>query len=790
MAAPILLASSPAAAVQINMALDGGCLVNPDDPDGSKLMAHAQAAAQIWMDLLPADDNTVFDIDICWDHSDDGTTVGGGRPPPWPGIWIERSPPSQWFFDPTPLEGSEFDMRQTLFRDLPSTKQIEFFEDDPPPALMEVGFEGTPKESSPANGKIDLLTVILHEIGHKLGVNYAWGEDYDIEPFLIGGFSNTDIKATLSHLTDTHALMTAETPSDLRRLPSATDLFALVDDEDYTSIRLQRMDLLGNAWSITPDVWDLPMNWEGGSLPSSGTDVFLRKPATVFGQQQAGTLTLGFPVSAPVDNGLTLHIMPTAGLTVGKLATISLGESMIVEKTGTVSAQDLDVSSSTLQVNGGAIVVGEKLQILRIHRSHPGRLHGHGSVSTGTLLLNEGEIAASDDGSGEALSFDTTAGTLDLDGNNPGALVDAENGDIAFANGVSLPFGGKMRIGSGHEVSFLESWTLEDTGQLLLKGSKMLAATFRLLPTPAARRLTARGSITVQGRGIIDAAVAFEGAPTLSFQAGSRLDLARITTYEWTACTSTNVGMLRQLGDAEVKRDTALDVEIWDGDGDGSTKTTIDPGVFFSVSAQHIGDDDLFHGSIENRSGMLLIDAHDAAATASVPWTLGSSGLLHLDPVRETPMVIGSDIVLFGGHVLGEGDISTNLDNRAGVVEPAGTGGDPIGTLAVVGEYTYSQGSSGELRIDLVTNTSPYRNDRLQVAKTAWLGGTLRVSLIGPEPPIGTTFDILTSGQIIGTFPSGAMDLPIMADKSWDVQYLTGVPGLGDVVRLVVIPHV
>ena len=790
--APLLLAPSIAAAVEITINVED-CLGNPDDPGSLKLRLHAEAAARIWMDLLPADDLTVYNIDICWDHSSSNTpteaTLGAGWPPPWFGIWIENAPPSPWFFDPDPLHSTAYNLNQVLFRDLDAVEQSTFFEDEVPPDLLEVGFLGgpAPTGSGPAAiGKFDLLSVILHEIGHKVGINYAWGEDYDLESFLIGGFADTDIRATLGHLTCDRALMSATFGTNMRRLPSAIDLFAIVDDQDYTSIRLRRMDLLDNAFGILPNGWDQRMNWEGGSLPVDTTDVTLRKSAMVFGGARAGTLALGFPFTAPVDGGLRLRLLPGADLAVTGRATVGRGEELSVMATAHLGVAVLRLVAADLVLDGGTVDVVEQLQLQPVANvATASRIVGHGRVTVGGALLNQGALVAADQGTGDPLAIDTGGGLLDLGG--AGAQALAEDGDLAFSNGTTLPFAGTLRIGGGHRATFRGDLTLQDGGLLSFTSGPGAVATFAMPSAPSPVALTVHGLVAVQGHAALEAAVTFGSTSTFDLAPGAQLDLARSTIYDGAVCKSSATGTLRQLGDAEVAGTAHLDVATYDWDGDGHTRTTIHRKAELFITAQHIGDDDRFHGTVENLGGLLSVNTY-APGGGAQPWTLGADGWLHLASVKERAVVVGSDVVLMdGGHVIGLGDFGASVVNRGGVVEPAGLDGDPVGTIAVTAKATYSQGGSGALWIDLDTAPGAHRNDLLRVKGNAWLGGSLVVSRLGPEPKLGDTFDIVTAGHVIGAFTD--LHLPVLTDLAWDVQYLTNVPTGGDLVRLVVVHH-
>ncbi len=95
------------------------------------------------------------------------------------------------------------------------------------------------------------------------------------------------------------------------------------------------------------------------------------------------------------------------------------------------------------------------------------------------------------------------------------------------------------------------------------------------------------------------------------------------------------------------------------------------------------------------------------------------------------PGGVNGGIGTFGGNVVNSGTLSPGL----------ATPGATPDTLFVAGNYT--QASSGALVIQLASATS---FDRLVVAGTATLGGTLQVDTLGGYDPLGQSFTFLTAG--------------------------------------------
>ena len=78
----------------------------------------------------------------------------------------------QWFFDPTPMDHTEFDMTMTHFEDLSPDEQTNRF-DESPPSRLEVAYGGPAFLTAPADARNnhDALSVALHEMAHALGLS-------------------------------------------------------------------------------------------------------------------------------------------------------------------------------------------------------------------------------------------------------------------------------------------------------------------------------------------------------------------------------------------------------------------------------------------------------------------------------------------------------------------------------------------------------------------------------------------------------------------------------------------
>lgn len=166
-----VLLTSGAHAINIRIHLDSNTSENPGwDPSGSLLKATFEAAALIWEDLLPG--GGTFDVNVEWDDDIDGLGLWTDIPAIWDDNLIEINPDYDWYYDPTPLDHSEFDFvtknssgdtfrgGQWLYRDISASQQSSWFNDNPP-GLLEVGYRGY-ATSGTLQTKCDLLRRAAH----------------------------------------------------------------------------------------------------------------------------------------------------------------------------------------------------------------------------------------------------------------------------------------------------------------------------------------------------------------------------------------------------------------------------------------------------------------------------------------------------------------------------------------------------------------------------------------------------------------------------------------------------
>ena len=681
----------------------GNCASNTSwDPGGAILMAHAQEAANIWMSLLN-EPTTVYNIDMKWrndfDPADNTAARSSGGL-----IEVNSAAGVQWFTDPSPSEHSEFmfanpatpsmvTQGQTLYRDLSLNSQQTWFPGNPPPSVLEVGFRGSAinatcvgststTECVGASGfnstdSNDLLSVLLHEMGHELGVNSSDPDVilfgvWNISPSHVGFFNGVDVLESI--VSDGHLpfngpwLMGPQIERGSRTLPSATDVLVAANTQSIANVTLARVD------AITSGPWHFPQLWIGGAVPNANQDVFIRDASgqvTLSANAGARSLTIdGEPHHLKTNN---FKLTATGGTT-----TVTHGQ-VIVDANGEVELAALDlIGHGELIMNGG---------VARIHG--PANINDDPALPTPGIagILGRGEVII--DGNFGRLEnngrITADGGTLtirrapqpltlnwDLDGDAAveSGSIHAIDGDLHLDIQSSFgdDFDGEMLIGNSHSVTLTSIWTLGAAGLMHMQTPGQTPGNATL----SAPHTFVKGKIIVDGRAVIDSDVGFwSTAEVLVQNSDSRLRLDGLTTYF--GGKFEGGGVLDQLGSAHVEQSTTIDVTTYDWDGSNEYNyTRIWPEKTFTINSRVIDDQSGggYGGDILNEGGILEVNTkqldEDTGNYVPAPWKLDGTGEMHLLNSRfwlETDAGVGARVrgspIDISGFVLGKGE-----DNR------------------------------------------------------------------------------------------------------------------------------
>ena len=592
-----IIAMSPQAARAVSFVIsyDSGQSDAPSyDSNGDGLLSMIQTAASMHSNIF--EDTETITVN-CWWEDLSGSTKGGHELVAQDGSGreiemnvrldsrLEDGTWREWFIDPTPFANEEFNMSQTLYRDLIPPNPSTYFSGSVPD-LLETAYVGSAITGTDADGKYDALTVALHEVGHGMGM--GWNDimkaetetdnDYDVDPNFVDGNSMAVLAITQNHLQDVDALMyTGVGGSGRRKLPSATDVFAMAAGGDYSNIDLPRQDFWGGV------NWNNAGNWEGNQVPGSADDAYVRDGASVTLSADSSVNNLLVDEDAIIftdENRLRVYGKATVGD--GALsAYIS-----IMHADGELDADELLIGGNgTVTVSEGGTVDTDILDI-----KYGGALVGSGTVDVSSSLSNSGEIRAGFGNGGHLIITTSSGGNIfDLDGSENGE-IEVTMGNLTVDGLLSDAFSSSIFVSPGRTATFTQGWELD--GTLNMEGSG---------GTPASIE---GGLAVISGDLLIDgnncrfgADAQFTSSASVSLpDADDILYLYGQTYYDGASFTGN--GKIVQNGNATVSDDTTIDVNIFDWDGGSNNSSTVIAAHLTINSSQLDASDNDYGGSV------------------------------------------------------------------------------------------------------------------------------------------------------------------------------------------------
>jgi hypothetical protein len=523
MFATLLMARSQVQAISISFSYDER--EKPSfDPNGTELRRVARAAADLWESYIL--DNRSFHFDLSWEN------LGGGRLGQHEdylgfatnNILIDTKDTNgnfrNWFFDPTPFQNEEFGtMTATLARDMDPVAVDEGFAGQVPP-MLEIGFHGFSFSGSAAHGKIDLFSILLHEMGHELGMNYSFNDDaYNFNPNTVGGrnlavWEQGDYELNLDTvlMTDWPNLSSAFSE---RRLPSATDILATYNESItavpdgqgswkviyFDNYNLPRVDFLGEE----SNNWNEKLNWIGGQIPDTDNEVFIRHGGLVLqttGNNSAKALTVSDSSSLAVQGNRLVVIGDT---TVGRNGT--RGDINV----GNIGGSFATLETDRLIINNGIVnAYNQQASVNVMHDltiNSSGTLMGAGVTRVGGTLINNGTLSGGTFllfgfGGTQTVVTSAVGAKLDLDGNgSEQGEISATIGNLSLYGPITDAFNGRAGIAETRTMYFSREWVMN--GQLNLHGG----ADASKYATLAGAQVTIGGTVNATGQSMITAPV-------------------------------------------------------------------------------------------------------------------------------------------------------------------------------------------------------------------------------------------------------------------------------------------
>ena len=419
----------PASALNIVLTYDPGApeaATAAFDTTGDDLTDLMETAALYWEDIIE-DSHT---LDVRFFYRDFGGNTGadtlvqvssGGKPTVCR-IRVDSTPAFGWYLDPTPFDHSEFNLSQTTVGDLLSGERSNWYNDNPPD-LLEASYMGGNAPGAPADAvnNSDMLSTILHELGHALGMASPTADveaadgDYDFNSDQVWGATVAAETFTLKpyHLASELALMYPDGFTGQRVMPSATDVLAIAAAVGWNDIDLPRKDFLDTG----DGEWNTALNWSGGQTPDDEDEVKVRHGGDVelVNDGQAGTLEIH--AGNRIFTGA--HRLTISGAT-------TVGPSGLTE--------------SRLSANNGS---GE-------------------CILPGDLQIGPGGIASADGGTISVSGTTTSEGVVQA---TSGGLFEAGLG-LDSAKTIFVGGSGDLRTGVGYGLTMqpLSTLTIEDNG--------------------------------------------------------------------------------------------------------------------------------------------------------------------------------------------------------------------------------------------------------------------------------------------------------------------------------------
>ncbi len=602
------------------------------------------------------------------------------------------------FFDPTPTDHSEYDLETNLYAGLDAETQTEYFNGNVP-AGLEVAHVGNAKPGqTAAEDGWDVFSVMLHELGHALGMSNLLGSmstpalvetqndfDYDVPSALVGGQSmavrtfgednDPGDPRDWAHIANESLMHAAGFPDGRRELITATDVFAVVSASSFDPTQV---DLPGARYFISGDLAD-DSRWIGGRKPNPARDAYVISGVglATTGSIQTEDFRVGLEGSSDGATVLTLAntievfgdvFIEGNSLIENDVSTLSVSSGGLLLARSDVFVQPAGI----LNLSGGDVRVDGLLGTFA-----EGTVKGHGQVLLvfgPNLLINNGLIQGTG-GADELFISSVGFNTLDIDGSLENGRIEAVLGDVRFGAGtLADAFDGTLTVGAGRKFTFTQDWEVGADGDVALNGTADSPAVI------AGGTVTIGGAVTADGAGEFRSPTVFTG--TADVRVPNAGDMILLTGHsEFAGAAFTGDGSLVQGADIDVVEDTTIDSVTFDwGNGveESLHQITVHAERELVVNASGSGE-------AENPyRGVVLLDGGTLTVNMAGPWLLpgvlseqfpDSFGQLTLQKpdgagtahLRGQPVTVDGTVVAKGGTSFIHADITVRASGQINV---------------------------------------------------------------------------------------------------------------------------
>ena len=609
--------------------------------------------------------------------------------------------------------------------------------------------------------------------GGVIDANHAGGTLY-VDPGDTGGLVNTGtIQASGGGTLELKDAIVDNTGGVIQALAGSQLLLRSGAPGDVLTITGGTIQALGGSAELSN------VTFTGGSLNNTGT-VTVRSAT----------------VSAAVSNaGGGQIVLPSGSLSLTAIGDCHNAGEIRVEDLPNVSGGRLYLSGTVRLTGGGSLALtGDGVSTVEASGTGPARLvnvnntiHGGGHLGYDELALtNEATIDA--DTAGRTLHMDpentsgavntgtmraSGGGTLQLsDGTftNTGGMIQAMDGSVVKLDEVTIVGGTLATAGTGvirvqgpyratlEDVSNTGYCEVPDYGDAALIGTIDNSGQIEVNGTGGLTQLFVSGTVTFTGGGAVTLSDSLKnriegyGAGDALVNAGHTISGAGYLGYGELAITNT--------GTIEATGVNRLEVDLVGTAGmtnDGMMRAVGTGGLYFPDNA------------FTNAGTVEILSASEVK--------VGSAG--HRDYIQtggttslQGGVLDAGTVYVQGGSMVGSGTVDAHLSVTGGTVAP----GLSVGLLTIMGDY--SQGSGGELEIDIASLTS---FDRVLVNAVggsdgnATLAGAIDVNLLGVYAPTPDSFfDVLTA--------DGTLDITGLTITGDGASWIPSV--VGNVLRL------